>query len=264
MAGTTFKLDHLGIEKTNARHAILTGDPNRVQAIVEILGGGHFLSDQRGFVCWQTESKSRPIIVVGSGIGGPATAIVVEELIELGIEAIVRVGTCGIIQKHLTPWSLIVATGCVRNEGTSRQYVDIEFPAVPDFMLTGLIHQALESANCPVEAGIVHSKDAYYLERADKQLIPETTAAYWKCLRQAGVLASEMEASTLFVLGTIRRIRTAAILITVDAIHDKVAFDQSLKIAVGAAGRALETITTRSDFCDSPSKPRHSYLESEL
>lgn len=208
-------MDHVGITATRARYAILTGDPDRARLLADLFGSGQEIATRRGFVIYEAAIGNSSLLVVASGIGAPSTAIAVEELAQLGVHTLVRVGTCGAIQRAIGPLEIVVSTGSIRDEGTTRQYVDLSFPAVPDLELTAGLVSALRQQGVRIHVGITHTKDAYYSERADKQLLPRIAAQRWQWLRAAGVLATEMEASALFVLGTLRALRTAAILVSV-------------------------------------------------
>lgn len=258
-------MDHLGIDRTAAHRAILTGDPERVPAIAAHLGGERELTARRGFVCWQAvDSAEAPLLVVATGIGAPATAIVVEELVDLGIHTIVRVGSCGALQPEIGPNDVVVATGCVRDEGTSDQYVERGFPSVPDLALTAGILEAVNSRVSRCHSGLVHCKDAYYLEHADRQLLPEETARRWQALRSAGVTATEMESSVLFVLGSLRRVRTASALVAVGPEPDPVGFDRSLQGVVAALSTVLADFPPPARMgLVRPAGARSSFLEGQ-
>jgi len=235
-------VDHLGIDSTEARRALLTGDPDRVPELVERLGGGHWITSHRGFLCHEATIGDDPLLVVGTGIGAPGTAIVVEELAELGVHTMVRLGTCGGLAPGIEPGHLVVPTGCVRDEGTSHQYIEASFPAVPDHELTTVLITALADRGAVFHCGITHCKDAYYLERPEKQLCPGEVGGRWRALRDAGVLATEMEASVLFVLGSLRRLRTAAVFVNVGTSTDAAAHATALDHAVAAVEVALESV----------------------
>ncbi len=261
-------LDHLGIEETTATQAIITGDPERTARIAERLGESREMTRRRGLLCHEAHTAHGPILVVATGIGAPATAIVVEELAELGCHTIIRLGSCGAIQAHLRPGHLVVSTGCVRDEGTSRQYIDPSFPAVPDVKLTHALIDELSRSQLPLHFGITHCKDAYYLERPDWQLRPGAMADYWRTLRRAGVLVTEMESSTLFVLGSLRGLRTAGVFLNVGAVNEPGTLNRALDVAVDAIGRALEKVPAPSArFSKTPvktAKTARSYLDREF
>ena len=235
-------MDHLGIDHTLAQHAIITGSPERVPDIVKCLGGGRELTNRRGLLCWESSCGEQATLVVATGIGAPATAIVVEELAELGVHTIIRLGTCGALQKDIDPGSLVVPTGCVREEGTTQQYIDLSFPAVPDFQLTNILMNELSNNDRSFYFGVIHCKDSYYLEKPGKQLLPEVTGMHWEALRRAGVVATEMESSVLFILGTLRNLRTATVLISVGEVTDPMIFAKALDSAVSAIGFALKPL----------------------
>ncbi|HEX2253631.1 MAG TPA: hypothetical protein VHQ65_10225 [Thermoanaerobaculia bacterium] len=254
-------MDHLGLDGTAARRALITGDPGRVGPIAEHLGGGRPVSDRRGLLVWEASCAGEPLLVVASGIGAPATAIVVEELAEAGVHTVVRVGTCGAIAAGLEPGHLVLATGAVRDEGTSRQYIEAGFPAVPDLDLTAALAAQLAARDWPHRRGIVHSKDAYYLERAERQVSPSETGRRWQALRTAGVVATEMESSALFVLGSLRGLRTATLLVTVGRTTAPQLLAGALQAAVGAVAGAFAQVGPPAGG-PRPLGPRRSFLES--
>jgi uridine phosphorylase len=227
------------------------------------LGGGRHLTDRRGLVCWEAvDAAGDTVLIVATGIGAPSTAIVVEELVDLGVHTMVRVGSCGGLQPEVKPNDLIVPTGCVRDEGTSGQYVDLAFPAVPDLRLTAALLGAVGNSGARCHAGIVHCKDAYYLEHADRQLIPEMAEQRWQAFRAANVVATEMESSILFVLGSLRRLRTGTVLIAIGASPDPDGFDHSLRVAVAAVSRVLADLPEPAQAsAPRPLGARRSFLE---
>jgi uridine phosphorylase len=159
---------------------------------------------------------------------------------------------------------MVLATGCVRDEGTSTQYIGASFPAVPDLQLTAALHNSLQGAReSRWLAGIVHCKDAYYLEHANRQLIPEAASLRWNALRRAGVVATEMESSTLFVLGSLRRLRTASLLIAVESKLAPIAFAATLDEAVNILSEVLANLDAPTIHkAMHPIEPRDSFLES--
>ena len=233
-------VEHLGLARNVAEVAILTGDPRRVPLIGEYFGAIH-VTDRRGFVCHVASDWHRPVAIVATGIGGPATAIVAEELIELGVRCLIRIGTCGALQSQIYPDDLIVSTGSVREEGTSRAYVDVSYPAVPHLELTGELLRAARTGYARVHAGITHCMDAYYSEIAGKNLDPEAGARRWSAWRSAGVLATEMEAAALFVIASLRAIPAAAIFVNVGA-QPSANFAVALASAVQASATAMRWV----------------------
>ena len=244
--------DHLGITSSNCRLAIITGDPERVAVIAGYFQESRELPAARGFVCYEAVLNQTPLLIVSTGIGAPSTAIIVEELIDLGVTTIVRIGTCGALQPHIKVGDIVISTGCVREEGTSHQYIDPIFPAVPDYFLTHELIANIATRNCVFHVGIIHCKDAYYLERPNKQLNSEKTKQRWDEWRKAGVLVTEMESSALFILGSLRGVRTGTILINVGKVTSPTVFEKSLKTAVEVVSAAFSALIEKNFITSKP------------
>ena len=126
------------------RYCILPGDPGRCEAIAALFDDARFVSLNREYAVYTGTLLGEKVSVCSTGIGGPSAAIAMEELANLGADTFVRVGTCGGIKLEVTSGDIVVATGAVRMEGTSREYAPMEFPAVADFaVLTALVDAAL-------------------------------------------------------------------------------------------------------------------------
>ena len=228
---------HLGNLRTGATTAIITGDPDRVPLLGAALGPETASWSRRGYVGVEVavETLDAPVLVCSTGIGGPTTAIIIEELAELGLRTVVRVGTCGSMQARVRAGDLVVSSGAVRDDGTSGHYLPPEFPAIPDFALLAAITEAVRAASHRHHVGVTHCKDAYYAEFPDRMPMSVHWRERWAILRAAGVLATEMEAAALYVVGAIRGLRTAAILMAVDESLDDRAGVVALQLAARAA-----------------------------
>lgn len=230
-------MDHLGLDPGCAEVAIVTGDPDRAAAIAAGFGA-KLVTTRRGFPCYVATDWLRPMAVVGAGIGGPSTAIVAEELIALGVRAIIRIGTCGGLQPEVKPDHLIVSTGCVRDEGTTRSYIDLAFPALAHPKLCADLAAFARVGGATVHMGVTHSKDAYYSEKRGMQADEEATTRKWRVWREAGVLATEMEAAALFIVASLRRVAAAGIFVTVGKTRGP-SFDEALQHAIVASQRSF-------------------------
>ena len=189
--------------KDAARYAIMPGDPERVERVKLFLENPVDLAYNREFKSCSGFFKGVKIMVVSTGIGGASTAIVVEELKNIGVETLIRIGSCGALQKNIKLGELIIAKGAIREDGTSKAYVDNAYPAVADpFVLMSLIESAKE-LNFIYHSGLIRSHDALYADNGSQ------LEDYW---RGKGVLGSDMETATLFVVGGIRNLRTASVL----------------------------------------------------
>ena len=207
------KTYHIGINAGHgAKYAILPGDPGRVEAIAEYLDNPEFLAFNREYKSYIGELSGEKVIVMSTGMGGPSAAIGVEELYSLGVDTFIRVGTCGGMQKEVISGDLVIATGSIRMEGTSREYAPIEFPAVPDFDVTGALIEAAKASGNSYHAGVVQSKDSFYGQH-DPERMPVSYELLnkWEAWIRAGCLASEMESAALFVVSSVLRARAGAV-----------------------------------------------------
>ncbi|MBQ1229814.1 MAG: uridine phosphorylase [Clostridia bacterium] len=191
---------------------ILPGDPGRCEKIVRHLQNPVHVGQNREFNVWNGELDGETVTVCSTGIGGPSTAIAVEELAACGAHTFIRVGTCGGISLDVQSGDVVIASGAVRQDGTSAEYAPAEFPAVSDPQVLFALMQAAKQEGLRAHAGVVQSKDAFYGQHRPENM--PTSAALtekWEAWKRLGVLASEMEASTLFTVGAARGLHTGAV-----------------------------------------------------
>jgi len=190
---------------------ILPGDPGRCRKIAELLDDPEYISTNREFEIWNGRLGNKKVTVCSTGIGGPSTAIAVEELVACGAKTLIRVGTCGGIALDVECGDVVIASGAVRQDGTSREYAPAEFPAVPDMYTTAAMFGAAKSLGYNVHVGVVQSKDSFYGQHSPKRMpTAGELLEKWEAWKRLGVLASEMEAATLFVVGAALGVKTAA------------------------------------------------------
>ena len=150
--------------------------------------------------------------MVSTGIGGPSAAIAMEELCNLGAHTFVRVGTCGGIELEVQSGDVVVATGAVRMEGTSREYAPIECPAVPDFQVLTALVQAGQTWASSWHAGVVQCKDSFYGQHSPGRMpVSYELEQKWEAWKRLGVLASEMESAALFTVAAARGVRCGSV-----------------------------------------------------
>ena len=183
------------------RYCLLPGDPGRCEKIAAYLDGAYHLVSNREYNIWCGRLCGELVTVCSTGIGGPSTAIAVEELYACGADTFIRIGTCGGISLKVQSGDSVIASGAVRQDGTSREYAPIEFPAVADTdLLTSLVSAAKE-LSLPYHTGVVQSKDSFYGQHSPHRMATEgDLLAKWEAWKRLGVLASEMEASTLYTV----------------------------------------------------------------
>lgn len=196
-----------------ARYVIVPGDPNRVPVIAESLENVINQGQNREFNAYKGTHKGIEVSVVSTGIGCPSTAIAVEELSYIGAEVFIRIGTSGSVDGLAKKGDIFIATAAVRDDGTSKQYMPIEFPAVASHNVVSSLIRASKNLKIDSKVGICQSKDSFFGEtEPDRMPVAPYLDYKWKSWQKGGVGASEMEAATLFTLSQIKRIKAGAIL----------------------------------------------------
>ena len=208
---------HLHIKKGDVgRYVLLPGDPKRVRLIAERLDDAAMIADNREFVTYTGYIDGEKVSVTSTGIGGPSASIAMEELALCGADTFIRVGTCGGIALSVTSGDVVIATGAVRAEGTSREYAPIEFPAVADFDVVYALKKAASELSFPCHLGVVQCKDSFYGQHdPEKMPVSYDLLNKWEAWKRLGVLASEMESAALFTVAARLGARCGAVFFTV-------------------------------------------------
>lgn len=210
-------LYHIGFgNEHKAKYVLLPGDPARVEKIAQFLENPRFFHQNREYTTWIGQIAGENVLVMSTGMGGPSTAIAVEELYQTGITHYIRIGTCGGMNLAVKGGDLVVANAAIRMEGTTREYVPIEFPAVSNLDITNALVQAAKNNNYPCHAGIVQCKDSFYGQHdPDRIPIGYELKEKWNAWIKAGCLASEMESATLFIVAQILGVKAGCVLNTI-------------------------------------------------
>lgn len=208
---------HIGLKKGEVGHyVILTGDPGRCALIASYLEGASMVGSNREFVTFTGRLEGVPVSVTSTGIGGPSAAITMEELVKIGGDTFIRVGTCGGMDLKVMPGDLVIATGAIRKEGTSREYAPIEFPAVADFGLVYALTSAAEHLGYPHHIGVVECKDSFYGQHEPQSKpVSEELLRKWEAWLRLGCKASEMESAALFIVASYLKVRCGTVLLAV-------------------------------------------------
>ncbi|MFC6962139.1 nucleoside phosphorylase [Halocatena marina] len=178
--------------------ALVPGDPDRVDRIAGHCENVETVAQNREYAVVNAEYEGRELTICSTGIGGPSTAIAVEELAAVGVETFIRVGTTGALQSDIEIGDMIVATGAAKDEGTTKRYESETIPAVADFDVLSSLVEAAETAP---HVGPIATDDAFYAE----------TDEYINSWEDAGLLSVEMEAAVLFSLTRRKGLRAGAI-----------------------------------------------------
>jgi len=188
---------------------LIAEDPAYVLLFAQFMDEAHKVTEKREYLTYTGRKDGVPISCTSTGLGCPPTSIGVEELWHIGAKNILRIGTCTPIQPQVSAGDLVIATGAMRNEHTSEEYISKEYPAVADYRLVRALVDACQGLGYSHHRGIVRTHDAYYLESPDCQGT-RTRVQKWKDL---GVLAVDMESSVTFVIASISDFRAGAILL---------------------------------------------------
>lgn len=200
---------HLQIRKGDVgRYVILPGDPKRCAKIAMHLENAELIADSREYVTYTGYLDGEKVSVTSTGIGGPSASIAIEELTLCGADTFVRVGTCGGIDLEVKGGDIVVATGAVRMEGTSREYAPIEFPAVADLDVTNALVKACRTLGVTFHTGVVQCKDAFYGQHVPERMpVSYELLNKWEAWKRLGCKASEMESAALFVAASHLKVR---------------------------------------------------------
>ena len=193
---------HLLVDEGDVHEvALIPGNPDRVDRIADHCDDSELVAENREYRIVNATYDGVDLTICSTGIGCPSAAIAIEELHNVGVETVIRVGTCGGLQTDVEIGDMVVATGSAKEEGTSKRYESATYPAVPDYdTLTALV-DAAEANDEDVHVGPIVSDDAFYNES-------DEYVADWE---EAGLLAIEMEASAVFSLARRRGMNAGAI-----------------------------------------------------
>ena len=226
------------------RYVIMPGDPKRCVKIAQYFDNPVLVADNREYITYTGTLDGVKVSVTSTGIGGPSASIAMEELYRCGADTFIRIGTCGGMQTEVKGGDVVVATGAIRMEGTSREYAPMEFPSVANLDVTNALVAAAKEKGYPFHTGVVQCKDAFYGQHE-----PETKpVSYelmnkWEAWKRLGCLASEMESAAMFIVASYLRVRAGPFFLVVanqereklgleiPVVHDT---DMAIRVAVEA------------------------------
>lgn len=237
---------HVQLRKGDVgRYVLLPGDPKRCEKIAQHFDDAKLVADSREYVTYTGYLDGEKVSVTSTGIGGASASIAVEELTKCGADTFIRVGTCGGMDIDVKGGDIVVATGAIRMEGTSKEYAPIEYPAVPDLEVTNALVEAAKKCGYTYHAGVVQCKDAFYGQHE-----PETKpVSYelmnkWEAWLRMGCKASEMESAAIFIVANYLRARAGSdFLVVGNQERDKAGLDNPIAHDTEAAIKtAVEAI----------------------
>ena len=208
---------HIGVGKGDVgEYVILPGDPKRCALIAKYFDEPVLVGDSREFVTYTGYLDGVKVSVTSTGIGGPSASIAMEELVKCGARTFIRVGTCGGMDINVKGGDLVIASGAIRFEGTSKEYAPIEFPAVADIEIVNALIKASKKLQFNYHVGVVQCKDSFYGQHRPETL-PNSFELInkWDAWVKLGTKASEMESAALFVVASYLGVRCGSVLLAV-------------------------------------------------
>jgi len=243
--------------------AFLCGDPARVDRIAAEWSDRRSVCALREFRVVTGVWRGLPLAAASTGVGAPGTAIVVEELARAGARTLIRIGNSGALAPDLALGELVVTTGAVRDDGTSRSYVVPEYPAAADWRVVGALVEAARAAGARFRAGVTWSFDAFFARNArlapDGALASAHYGGYWtpehearlRAMQAAGVLNCEMESGVLLTLAGLFGLRAGAICVVSDRTPwrpgEPIDLDRNMATAIAVAHQAAERLAREED-----------------
>ena len=245
---------HTGVGPEDiGKYVILPGDPKRCKKIAEHFENAKLVADVREYTTYTGYLEGVKVSVTSTGIGGPSSAIAIDELAKCGAHTFIRVGTCGGMQEDVMGGDIVIATGAVRMEGTSREFAPIEYPAVANLDCVNALVDAAKDLKVPHHTGVVQCKDSFFGQH-EPEVMPVSYELEnkWQAWLRMGCLASEMESAALFIAGQFLRVRVGSCFLVVanqerakKGLGNKQAHDTELAIKVGV--EALRSLIIREN-----------------
>ncbi len=212
---------HLGFGKSDLgsptpKLALLSGDPQRAHKIAdEHFENTRILSENRGLNSYLGWVRGQPVLSATSGMGAPSLSIIVNELVQLGVETIIRIGTSGAVSRDISIGDIVISSAAMCRQGAANDIAPAEYPAVADTLLTAQLVAAATKNSIPYHLGITASLDTFYegqgrTDSANPNLLPHLRN-WVQELDNLNILNMEMEAATLFKMGSVYGFRAACV-----------------------------------------------------
>ncbi|MEY8336599.1 uridine phosphorylase [Lachnospiraceae bacterium 62-35] len=240
---------HLQIRKGDVgRYVIMPGDPKRCEKIAKHFENARLIADNREYITYTGYLDGEKVSVTSTGIGGPSASIAMEELVKCGADTFIRVGTCGGMDMRVKGGDIVIATGAIRMEGTSREYAPIEFPAVADLGVANALAAAAKKLGYTSHTGVVQCKDSFYGQHdPESKPVGYELTNKWNAWLRLGCKASEMESAALFIAASYLGVRCGSdFLVVGNQERDKAGMDNPIvhdtEAAISVAVEALRML----------------------
>lgn len=210
------RMMHIGLCKGDVgRYVFLPGSPERTEKIAKYFENPREIAFCREYRTWVGTLDGEPVAVTSTGIGGPSTAIAMEELYQCGVDTMMRIGSCASTSMKVRQGDIIIPNGAIRMEGVGSHYLPLEFPAVPDFEMMKDIEQAAIQCKLPYHVGVTITKASFYTQSSpETKPIGEELMRRWAVYEKGGAISTSMECAPLFLIGASLGIRTACVMVS--------------------------------------------------
>ena len=208
---------HIGLKQGDVgKYVILPGDPKRCAKIAAYFDDAKLVADNREYITYTGFLNGEKVSVTSTGIGGPSASIAMQELVNVGADTFIRVGTCGGMDINVKGGDVVIATGAIRMEGTSREYAPVEFPAVANLDVINALVSSAKNLGYSYHTGVVQCKDSFYGQHSpDIMPVSYELKNKWEAWKRLGCLASEMESAALFIVASFLKVRVGSVFLTV-------------------------------------------------
>src|SRR5438067_6650507 len=196
MAVKDAKKYHIGLGPGDVGNYVLVpGDPFRTPLVARFLDGAREVAFSREYRTFTGSVDGVTVSTMSTGMGGPSVAIGIEELHELGVHTLLRVGTCGAAQPEIKMGDLVISLGAVRTEGTPDGYVPKEYPAIASLDVVNALIEAAQASRVPYHVGLMRSVDALYSDLLPDQMPRPDLRGELEMWSKAGIIGNDMETS---------------------------------------------------------------------
>ena len=238
------KMMHIALEKGDVgRYVFLPGSPERTEKIAAYFEDPKEIAYHREYRTFVGKLDGVPVAVTSTGIGGPSTAIAVEELYQCGVDTMMRVGTCASVSSKVSRGDVVIPNGAIRIEGVSSHYLPMEFPCVPDFQMLKALEQAAIDLGLSYDIGVTITKASFYTQTSpETKPVAQELMYKWDSYKRGGASSTSMECAPLFAIGSSLGIRTASVMASATTCGEPKPGEEEIDIEDRAIQVAIEAM----------------------
>ena len=238
------KMMHIALEKGDVgRYVFLPGSPERTEKIAAYFEDPKEIAYHREYRTFVGKLDGVPVAVTSTGIGGPSTAIAVEELYQCGVDTMMRVGTCASVSSKVSRGDVVIPNGAIRMEGVSSHYLPMEFPCVPDFQMLKALEQAAIDLGLSYDIGVTITKASFYTQTSpETKPVAQELMYKWDSYKRGGASSTSMECAPLFAIGSSLGIRTASVMASATTYSNPKPGEENIDVEDRAIKVAIEAM----------------------